>query len=135
MELTGGTVKSQEPGITSANRKQRAYEGVDNKQLNDFLATIYSFKSKFWAYFLDLKGSQSPTIINVYMQLLGQIYNCIVNEQECIGIYEYKHVREFVTKMRAYKANNSVRYPSFNYYLRQNLLIYPFAYNMKAAKI
>ena len=139
MDQQGG-VKSQEPGVVSASRKQENNPTTNNTEIDIFLNTIYTFKSDIWPLFLGTLQSQDQSVISRYTEFLSQIYNCIIENTECNSLLHryYKNdgdiVEIFIKKMRLYQNNNNVPRQTFEYYLKQNLLVCQFVYNFKAQK-
>ena len=139
MDQQGG-VKSQEPGVVSTSRKQENNPTTNNAELDIFLNTIYTFKSNIWPLFLGTLQSQDRSVISHYTKFLSQIYNCIITNTECNSLLNkyYKNnddiVKVFINKMRSYQNANSVPRQTFKYYLKQNLLVCQFVYNLNSQK-
>lgn len=142
MEQQGGVVGPRQPGIVSANRKQQdPVKNTPDNNLNAFLNTIYTFKSDSWPIFLQTLKSQQPQVISVYTKFLSDIFNCIIYNEKCndmLGKYYNKKnidiVSAFINTMRNYKITNIIPRQTFQYYLKQNLLICQFVYNLNAEK-
>ena len=141
MEQEGGLVGPREPGIVSAARKQKKpIKHIEDNRLNIFLDIIYTFKSDSWPNFLNTLKSQDPQVITQYTIFLSQIYNCIISNEQCNSIMNryYKNntdiVQQFVNNMRKYQTSNIIPKQTFQYYLKQNLLVCQFVYNLNAEK-
>ncbi len=141
MEQQGGLVGPRKDGIVSAERQQKNPNTyTNNTQLDEFLNTIYTFKSDLWPLFLGTLKSQNPEVINRYTEFLSHIYNCIINNKNCnnfLGIY-YKNnddiIQSFLNKIRNYQRTNTINRQTLQYYLKQNLIICQFVYNLNAEK-
>ncbi len=143
MEQQGG-VKSLEPGVVSASRKQENNPNTNNTELDIFLNKIYEFKQKIWPLFLGTLKSQDQSVIDHYTKFLSHIYNIIydpnesynelINNDKINNDKMNNIIIPFINEMRNYIARNTTQTYTFKYYLKQNLLVCQFVYNFKAQK-
>lgn len=126
--MNGGTVGPKEPKITHASRyiQDSQTEHIEDDNLEKFLKEIYSFKQYFWTEFINNRQSQNPTVIEEYIKILRQMYDCLINGRECN-----------TTEFQSFNASNislsslmrTIDTIQSEYWLKRTLIQFPFTLN------
>ncbi len=126
--MNGGTVGPKEPKITHTSRyiENSQTEHIEDDNLEKFLKEIYSFKQYFWTEFINSRQSQNPAVIEEYIKILRQMYDCLVNGKECNN-----------TEFQSFNASNvslsslmrTIDSMQTTYWLKRTLIQFPFTLN------
>ncbi len=125
-----GGVGRDEPRITSASRytqQDLPDEIEEDPKLTAFLKEIQNFKQYFWNEFIASKKSQSPEIVDEYIQLLNYMYICLVKNTQCKQL-PYKSFNS--SNISLSSLMNTVDRVQSTYWLKRSLIQFPFTYNM-----